>query len=331
MFLTFIFCLLLNFLFLLNFDKIAKFINIYDEPDNIRKHQKSKIPPVGGLIIILNLLIFFIFHFFSNSLSLSEYFINNREIYSFFIPLLAFFILGLYDDKYNIGSSVKLLLFTIIVFFAINLDESLIISKVTLSFFRDIELRELSSFFTIVCFVLFINALNMFDGINLQAGSYVIFIIIILLLNNIFTNINILLLISLLLYLYLNYKNKIYLGDNGAYLLGYYISYIFIKTYNYENSFLADEIFLIMLIPGIDLLRLAIERLVNGRHPFSADRQHIHHLIIDNSNLVTAYSYIQLLIIIPYLLSYFIPVIYCLIIGILAYLLIYSYFKLIKK
>ena len=331
MFLIFIFCLLLNFLFLINFDKIVKIINIYDHPDNIRKQHKSKIPPIGGLIIILNLLIFFLFHFFNNSLFLSEYFINNRGIYSFFIPLLAFFILGLYDDKYGISSSLKLILFSIIIFFAINLDQNLIISKVSLSFFRDIELRELSSFFTVICFVLFINALNMFDGINLQVGSYVTFIIIILLVNNVFTNVNILVLISLFLYLYLNYKNKIYLGDNGAYLLGYYISYIFIKTYNNENIFLADEVFLIMLIPGIDLLRLAIERSVKGKHPFSADRQHIHHLILDNSNLTSAYLYLQLLIIIPYLLSYFIPVIYCLILGILAYLLIFSYFRSTNK
>ena len=35
-----------------------------------------------------------------------------------------------------------------------------------------------------------------------------------------------------------------------------------------------------MILPGIDMLRLFIIRLVNGKNPFKADREHIHHKLL---------------------------------------------------
>ena len=34
-----------------------------------------------------------------------------------------------------------------------------------------------------------------------------------------------------------------------------------------------------MLIPGLELIRLTISRLLQSRHPFSADRNHLHHIL----------------------------------------------------
>ena len=66
-----------------------------------------------------------------------------------------------------------------------------------------------SYFFTILCFLLFINALNMFDGINLQVGCYSLIVCIILISNGIFSDLNLILIFSLLIFLFYNYKNKI--------------------------------------------------------------------------------------------------------------------------
>ena len=36
-----------------------------------------------------------------------------------------------------------------------------------------------------------------------------------------------------------------------------------------------------MLIPGIDMIRLFFERIKNKRNPFSNDRWHFHHLLLN--------------------------------------------------
>ena len=63
-------------------------------------------------------------------------------------------------------------------------------------------------------------------------------------------------------------------------VLSFLISTLFIKNYNQLVTFTCDEIFLIMSIPGFDLLRLAITRTCKKQHPFKADNLHIHHLAI---------------------------------------------------
>ena len=41
---------------------------------------------------------------------------------------------------------------------------------------------------------------------------------------------------------------------------------------------------MIMALPGIDMFRLFIIRIYNGKHPFSSDTNHIHHLISKRYN-----------------------------------------------
>ena len=80
--------------------------------------------------------------------------------------------------------------------------------------------------------------------------------------------------------LFLNYKNRIFLGDSGTYLLSFLIGCIYIKMFNY-NFLYTDEIFLIMSIPGCDMLRLFLSRLYKKKNPFIGDRNHIHHLFLE--------------------------------------------------
>ena len=77
------------------------------------------------------------------------------------------------------------------------------------------------------------------------------------------------------------------------------ISYLFIKSHNSYGKFYADEIFLIMMIPGIELVRLAVSRLLNKKHPFSPDRNHIHHIMLNKFNFTKTYIIIQILFLLP--------------------------------
>ena len=85
-------------------------------------------------------------------------------------------------------------------------------TKLNFSFFENqIELRNISTLFTILCFLLLINALNMFDGINLQVGVYCLIIFLIFFFKNLFPILSLIVIISLILFLYYNFKNKAYL------------------------------------------------------------------------------------------------------------------------
>ena len=86
-------------------------------------------------------------------------------------------------------------------------------------------------------------------------------------------------------------------------LIAFVISYLFIKSQNSNNPFYADEIFLIMLIPGLDLLRLAIQRVIEKKHPFYPDKKHIHHLLLAQYGLHKTLLVLSTLIIVPNILS----------------------------
>tara|TARA_B100000035_G_scaffold102744_1_gene87168 strand:+ start:388 stop:912 length:525 start_codon:yes stop_codon:yes gene_type:complete len=131
----------------------------------------------------------------------------------------------------------------------------------------------------------------MFDGINLQSTSYFIFVILYLIIIGLNNNVIYFLLIPLLLIFILNKDEKIFMGDSGIYLISFIMSYILIKIYNFDTKLSSDLIFILMMVPGIDMFRLFLLRLVNKKNPFSPDRNHIHHLLLKR------YSYKKTIII----------------------------------
>lgn len=302
----FLIYLLINLLIFYNYKRISKFYNLFDYPDNNRKLQKYPMPLLGGLFIVISLFLIFIFSLFI-SFTDNNFIIFKNNYPSFYLIAFLFFFLGYLDDKYQITANKKLFVMTIFTFFAILLDKNLLLTDLKFTFYSsNLSLGYFSYPVTIFCFLLFINAFNMLDGLNGQAITYAIFIFLIFIFNVVLKNLSILLVITCLLFLFLNLKDRAYLGDSGSLTLGFILSYFFLRSYNLNSVFYADEIFLIMCIPGYELLRLAIKRILKKKHPFSPDNNHIHHLMIRNFNFVKSYFLIQLLLIIPYTIYLFI-------------------------
>ena len=321
----------INLLFLFKYNFLSKIIKIYDIPDNKRKVHSNPIPLLGGTLIYFNLAIFFFCnYFFDLNLYFFESFINE---FIFFTALTLFFLIGIIDDKISLSPNLKLFLISLIITMILIIDESLIINTLSFSFYqKEINLGYFSYFFTILCFLLFVNAFNMLDGINGQSVSYLIFILLVF----IFNKINILLVISLFIpvitFLILNFRNKIFLGDSGSLSLGFFISYLFIDHYNLTKFIYCDEIFLVMIIPGFELLRLAIFRIINKKHPFKGDSNHIHHLLLKKNNFITTFLFVQLLLISPYVIYNLLNNgILSIIISIIFYSLIIYRQSIIKK
>ena len=293
---------LINFLIIYFFKKLSSFFNVYDFPDNIRKFHKKKTSLFGGSIILLNLLLFYLL-----SLFLYNDLVLNINLKIFISGCLLFYLLGLIDDKKNLNSTLKFLFELLIAFVIVFYDESILIEKLYFSSLnKTLDLGNYSIFFTILCFVIFINALNMSDGINLQSGTYSLIIIFVLFIYSEEYLILSAIVFALLTFLYLNNKSKVFLGDNGTLLIGFILSYLIIhsaKSTNYINLS-ADKIFILMILPGLELIRLFILRIIKKRHPFSSDRHHIHHILLNNFKYDKVISIIILLSILPILFMF---------------------------
>lgn len=71
------------------------------------------------------------------------------------------------------------------------------------------------------------------------------------------------------------YPAKIFMGDSGAYFLGLTLALLAI----YSGGKLAT-VGLVLGFTIIDAMWAAVRRIRRGVHPFSADREHLHHLLI---------------------------------------------------
>ncbi len=325
----YIILVIFNLLFLFFFKKIAKIINIFDYPDKKRKIHLKKTASIGGVLIFFNLLIFCFFYiFFKDILLVNATPFSNEEPIVLLIILLFF--VGIFDDKFNLNANLKFILFFFGFCLLLLFDNTLMIKFINFSFVEDsFNITNISFFFTVLSLLLFINAFNMFDGLNLQSSIYSLFFFIIFILRGAYPEICIVVVIALLFFSYLNYNDKCFLGNNGSLLISSIISIIAIKSTNTLKVFKADEIFLMMLLPGLDLLRLLFVRILKHRHPFSADRNHIHHILLRKFGYIKTLLIISALIIIPNYLSIFEGfTIYCIIITLFLYsFIIYKFNK----
>ena len=281
--------IVVNLFIFFQLKSLSKLFSVYDKPDSNLKLHKGKVSLLGGPILIINIaFIFFYQLYFSNYFFIFEK--NNilfNEYFSILIFLFSFFCLGYYDDKFNLSPNKKfffIILFSTIIIF---LNNNLVIEKFSLSFFsKTIFLNSYSLIFTIFCIMVLTNILNFYDGINGQSTLFSIIVFLFLYAKN--QNIFYLLIIIIIFFLFLlNIRNKIFLGDSGIFLLSSIVSMALIFEYNlFENIKFADEIFLLLLLPGIDLIRLTVVRVFNNKNPFYGDRNHIHHLLIRKYNLI---------------------------------------------
>ena len=160
----------------------------------------------------------------------------------------------------------------------------------------------------------------MFDGSNLQLGLYSLQIFSFLLLNDVFYQLSIILIIFLIFFNLLNKDGKIFFGDSGSYQIGFIISFIIVIFYNnFPNSLSVEKIFILMCIPGIDMFRLFIYRILNRKHPFKPDNKHIHHLLQKKFNKINTNLIIQLLILSTYILSEYINILFVIIYIVILY------------
>ena len=199
--------------------------------------------------------------------------------------ILSFFLIAIIDDIKNLDAKLRLFLTLIACLIVFYFEPSLRINSLSFFFNNSVFINDniiFSYTFSALCILLFVNAFNFIDGIDGLASSIGLSFFLYL----IFKNFEIfeyyyVFIISIIIFLFLNLKYKVFLGDSGNYLISVSIAAILIKE-NYYNPtlYFAEEIFLLFIIPGIDMLRLFFIRILNNLNPLRGDKNHLHHKIL---------------------------------------------------
>ena len=309
--------IVLNVFIYYYFNFLKNKINIYDYPDNKKKFHKTPTPLLGGWVFMFNLIVFFILNYLN--LSRIE---ENILLCSFF-----FLLIGIFDDKYNLSPYVKISFLTsaLIVFFIFS--DSLVIKNLNIFNYNINFSRNMGIFFSTLCVLLFTNAFNLFDGINLQSSLYGLYFLLFLFFKNLFVEIVFVLIICLIFITFLNYKNKVFMGDSGTLFLGSFLSLLVIANYMNQNSLVTEEIFLLMFIPGVDMFRLFLQRIFYRRNPFMGDREHLHHYLLKLYGYKFAIILILLISILPSILNLYLDSKFVIFFSITLYLFLFIFLK----
>tara|TARA_Y100000816_G_C26097464_1_gene581041 strand:+ start:1452 stop:2432 length:981 start_codon:yes stop_codon:yes gene_type:complete len=268
----FIFLISLNIIIFFNYKYISNKIQVYDIPDNKRKIHDEKVTKIGGIIFFVNTILITIY--------LEKFKLDENLILFFFILFSTFFI-SLIDDLKDIKPIYRLISFYFLFLIWVIIDPNMQINSLKfITFNIDINIEKYSYFITPLFILIFLNALNLYDGVNGQSASYLFLFLAFFYLNNLNTGLYLFFIPFLSIFFFYNISNKIFLGDTGITLFAVYISYILIKDYNLNQNLYCDEIFLIMMLPGIDMLRVYLERLIKKKDPFLSDKSHLHHILL---------------------------------------------------
>jgi UDP-GlcNAc:undecaprenyl-phosphate/decaprenyl-phosphate GlcNAc-1-phosphate transferase len=262
-----------------------------------RNSHNGFTPNIGGIAITFGLLL-------SNVFVLIYYLEQNRTITldtdSFFllrsyliitVSCILLFIVGLADDLTSLSFKFRFLV-------------QLIISFV-LCYYGDVRIESLNGLFGIyelpyffslvfsmIVAIFIINSFNLTDGLDSLATTIGIYILssfaILFIINNNFYHGALALsgVFSLLAFWFYNRPPaKIFMGDCGSLIIGFIIAYSAIKLCNKPIDFSGtiNPVFILCILayPSVDTLRVFIVRILSGKSPFSADRNHIHHILVD--------------------------------------------------
>lgn len=286
-----ILCLLTSFLIsyagIPSIIRIASKLSLYDEP-NERKTHIHKVPRLGGIAI-------FGATIFSFTIWSAQYF----ESQNLFIiaALIIIFFFGLRDDIAPLAPIKKL--------------SGQVIASLIAVMFCDIRLEGLhglfgihsmpwlvSVFVSVFAMLFIINAYNFIDGIDgLSSGlgiiSSLVFGVLFLVYGDfLMAVLGFALCGALMGFLHYNfYQAKIFMGDTGTMTTGFILSLFAVHFMELTRDVTASfwlsyyyapvVVLSVLIIPVVDMLRVFIIRIIHLKSPFSADRNHIHHRLLE--------------------------------------------------
>lgn len=283
----------LTYIFIPSIIKVAVIKHLYDTPDE-RKSHHGVIPTLGGVGIFGGFIIGFCLF--------ARFNMKSTEI-KYVIAALSFtFMLGAKDDIIELVANKKFIGQIFAASIVVILGDIRLTSLYGLfgiSMIGDIPSYILS----IVTIIFIVNAFNLVDGINLLAGSIGIVSTVAFgtwfIFNSFFDYAILAAAMSGALFAFLKYNYtpaKIFMGDSGSLTVGLLVAVLAIQFIEKNEIILAVNeskhsisfitaapamAIAVLIIPLYDTLRVFTMRIINKKSPFVADRNHIHHKLLD--------------------------------------------------
>lgn len=269
--LEYIFIFITTLVFIRLLRQYADALGLIDIP-NLRSTHISATPRGAGIAFFFSIIMAsLIFHY--------DFMLSYLWVY---LAMLMVYIVGILDDRHDAPPKAK---FIVLAMAALLITfNDIIIEDVGLFFGYHVHLGYLALPFTIFAVVGFSNALNLIDGLDGLAGTISLVILaaygwIGWIYNDTFIfTLSVTFIVSLLAFLLYNwYPASIFMGDSGSLTLGFVIAVLSIKALEYLP---AVSVLFIAAIPLLDTLIVMIRRKRNRKSMFSADKLHIHHLLL---------------------------------------------------
>ncbi len=266
--------------------RLARHMQLFDPPDGERKVHAGEIPRLGGIAIaagfLAPLLALVGWH---NQVAEDLLREPNRSI-AFLIGFLAIVTLGLVDDLRGMKALPKL---------TVQIAVGVVLWAGGLSFDRITVLDEpfqlglWSLPFTVIWVAALVNAMNLIDGLDGLAGGIAFFAAISLFTIALLDGNGPLALFaaaiggSVLGFLLYNFSPAlIFMGDTGSMALGYIFAACSLWSAGKRSTTLSLLLPVVALgIPILDTTFAVVRRTLARRSPFSSDRGHIHHRLLD--------------------------------------------------
>jgi len=260
---------------------VARRIGLVDKP-NARKKHETETPLVGGLAIYTAIIISFVFISYKFS-----------DFASFFIPATLIVAVCLLDDLRDLRYTIRLVsqaTAILLMYLLGNTIENIGILTIDGSY---LYLGILAAPFTIFFSVGLINSFNMSDGIDGLVGA----IALVALTGFSVASLNaahteelqfiLILMSAIIAFLAFNFRTPwrkrglVFLGDVGSMFIGFALLWLAIRLTQGENRALSPITAMwFFAVPLFDSLGIIIRRIVRRRSPFSADREHFHHVLL---------------------------------------------------
>ncbi len=270
--------------------KISELKSLMEKPGERRSHS-TPTPTFGGIAIFAAILIAY---FLWPSIDQTDIYRTNLSI----AGMTILFFIGIKDDLVGIDPAKKLLFQVLAAMILILFGDLRVDYLYGIMGFHHIE-EIVSIVLTCFIFIALTNAINLIDGIDGLAGGIATIASSTFggwfLLTNHFTMACLAFTLSgaLLGFLRFNFSktSKIFMGNTGSLIIGFMLAFFAVRfvslnaSYRYEPTafFNAPIIAIVILIvPIFDTLRVFLVRILAGRSPFSADRNHMHHILLDN-------------------------------------------------
>lgn len=250
---------------------------------NHRSSHDTNVPNTGGIILCFAVLVPLIIF--------SDY--HNQEDFSLLVSAISVLLItGIIDDFNPIPVAFKFLgqfIPAIVIVTAIH-EQELVIPFIG-------DMINFPSIFNYLFWIFFIimsiNAFNLIDGIDGLAiglgivGGFFYFLEFLKLgaSNMIIFSISLCSGLLGLLYFNLSSKNKIFIGDTGSLLIGGILIFFALDFTSLSVEMPKSHSFFMVVgsifIPLADMIRVTLVRLLKRDSPFKADRNHIHHIVLD--------------------------------------------------